>query len=131
MVQPFSAARRSGFFLRIDRADGLGHALEGRVLRVNLHLGEQGGKRNLDRQQIAQLLLDHVADHAFGFGTEYVQRVGVLGVVGIALQGQQADLRAITVGDYQLVALGDLGDLFAGNPHIVALVFRGHGFAAA
>ena len=105
--------------------------LEGRVGGVDFDLGEQGGEGHLDRQQVAQLLFDHIADHAFGFGAEHVQRVGVLGIVGIALQGQQAHLRAVAVGHHQLVAGGDLGDLFTGDAHVVALVLGGHGFAAA
>jgi len=47
------------------------------------------------------------------------------------LQRQQADLRAITVSDHQLVAGMDLGDLFGGDTDVGALVVRGHGFTTA
>jgi hypothetical protein len=49
-------------------------------------LGQQRGEGGFSRQQIAQLLLDHVADHAFGFGAQNVQRVGRHPGVGSSLQ---------------------------------------------
>ncbi|CAI8864690.1 hypothetical protein EMIT0P43_20518 [Pseudomonas jessenii] len=40
-------------------------------------------------------------------------------------------MRAIAMGDDQLVAGMDLGDLFGGDPDVGALVVSGHGFAPA
>ena len=78
----------------------------------------------------AELLFDLSSrSDAFGFGAKYVQRVGVLGVVGITLQSQQANLRTIAVCHHQLVAGGYLGNLLASDMYVVALVFRSHGFA--
>ncbi|MNP09454.1 hypothetical protein D3C76_1015610 [compost metagenome] len=76
-------------------------------------------------------MLDDVADHAFGFSPEDVQRVGFIGLVGLCLQRQQADLRAIAVRDDQFVARMDLGDLLGGDADIGALIVRSHGFATA
>ncbi|MCY1430784.1 hypothetical protein D9M71_467390 [compost metagenome] len=120
-----------GFLFRVDRADGLGRVLEGRVLRVHFDLGEDGGERDLEGQQVAHFLLDHVADHAFGFGAEHVQRIGGDLVIGGALQGQQANLRAVAVGDHQFVAGLHLGDLLRRDLHIHALIVSGHGLATA
>lgn len=130
MLQPFSAARRSASSW-VDRADRLGRVLERRILTVHLDLGEDGGERHFERQQVAHFLFDHVADHALGFRAEDVQRVGRDLVVGGTLEGQQADLGAVAVGDHQLVAGRHLGDLFGGDPHVFPLVVRGHGFATA
>ncbi len=67
---------------------GLLGGLERRVVGVDFDLGQQGGERDFEVQQVAQFLFDDVADHAFGFGTEHVQRVsGNLGV-GRGLQRQ-------------------------------------------
>ncbi|MCY1438401.1 hypothetical protein D9M71_545970 [compost metagenome] len=127
----FVPGQALGFFLGVDRADRLGRLLEGRVGAVHLDLGEDGSEGQLGRQQVAQLLFDHVADHAFGLGAEDVQRVGVGGIIGRALQGQQADLRAVAMGNHQFVAGGHLGDLLAGDAHVLALILRGHGLATA
>ena len=49
-----------------------------------------------------------VADHALGLGAEDVERVRPVELrVGGALQGEQADLRAVAVGDDELVLLGE------------------------
>ncbi|MNR03388.1 hypothetical protein D3C85_1192780 [compost metagenome] len=117
-----------GFGLGVDRADRLARVLERRVVGVDFNLGQEGRERHLEGQQVAQFLFDDVADHAFGFGTEHVQRVRGDGGVGRSLQRQQADLRAITVSDHQLIARVDLGDLLSGDPDIGALIVRSHGF---
>ncbi|MNN48175.1 hypothetical protein D3C81_1626390 [compost metagenome] len=77
----FFLGQALGFFLAVDRADELGRVFEGRVVGVHFDLGEQGGERHFERQQVAQLLFDHVADHAFGLGAEHVQRVGFVRLV--------------------------------------------------
>ncbi|CAI8779185.1 NAD-specific glutamate dehydrogenase [Pseudomonas sp. IT-232MI5] len=119
------------FGLVVDRADRFGRVLEGRILGVDFNLGQQGGKRHFEIEQVAQFLFDDVADHAFGFGTEHVQRVRADGGVGRRLQRQQADLRAIAVGDDQLVAGMDLGDLLGGDADVGALIVSGHRFTTA
>ena len=60
-------------------------------------------ERLLERQQVAQLLLDEVADHALRLGTQHVERVGLDLLVAAALQRQQAHLGAVAVRDDQLV----------------------------
>ena len=62
-------------------------------------------ERHLERQQVAELLLDHVADHAFGLSAEHVQRVSLARLVRGALQRQQPDLRAVAVADDELMLL--------------------------
>ena len=49
--------------------------LERRIAGIDLDHREQRGERALERQQVAELLLDHVADHAFGLCAEDVERV--------------------------------------------------------
>ncbi|CAI8896061.1 NAD-specific glutamate dehydrogenase [Pseudomonas sp. IT-P260] len=119
------------FGFLVDRADRFARVLEGRVLGVDFNLGQQGGERHFEVQQVAQFLFDYVADHAFGFGTEHVQRVRGDGGVRRRLQRQQADLRAIAMGDDQLVARMDLGDLLGGDADVGALVVSGHRLATA
>ena len=77
IAQPFSAASRSASSLLVDRADELGRVGERRVVRVDLDHREDARERLLERQQVAQLLLDHVADHPLGLGAEDVERVGL------------------------------------------------------
>ena len=93
-----------GLGLVVDRADELGRVLERGIVRVDLDHRQERRERPLDRQQVAQLLLDHVADHPLGLGAEDVERVRLDGRVRGALEGQQPDLRAVAVGDDELVA---------------------------
>ncbi|MNQ79175.1 hypothetical protein D3C85_941090 [compost metagenome] len=72
--------------LAVDRADGFGRVLEGRVIGIDFDLGQQGREGHFEVQQIAQFLFDDVADHAFGFGTEHVQRIRRNRGVGRRLQ---------------------------------------------
>ena len=72
------------------------------IVRVDLDHGEEGGDRLLEGQDVAELLLDHVADRALGLGAEHVER-RVLAGVGDLLQRKQPDLRAVAVGDDDLV----------------------------
>jgi hypothetical protein len=46
------------------------------VVAVHLDHGQQGGEWLLAGQQVAQLLLDDVADHRLGLSAEHVERVG-------------------------------------------------------
>ena len=90
----------------VDGPDELGGVGERRIRRVDLHHGQHGGERLLEGQEIAQFLLDHVADHALGLGAEDVERVCFHLLVGGRLEGQQPDLRPVAVRDDQLVWLG-------------------------
>ena len=75
-------------------------------------------------QRIFQLLLDHVADHAAGLGPQHIQRIGLVRLVGRALQRQQPDLRAVAVGDDQPVpGLNDARQRARGLAHVGPLVF--------
>ena len=87
-----------GGSLVVDRADELGRVGERRVVGVDLDHRQDRRERHLERQPVAQLLLEHVADHALGRGPEDVERVGLLFLVGGGLQGEEPDLRAVAVG---------------------------------
>ena len=89
--------------LVVDRADGLARILEGRVVDVDLDHRQQRRQRLVEGHQVAQLLLDEVADHALRLRAQDVERVGRHLRVGRALERQQADLRSVAVGDDQLV----------------------------
>ncbi len=84
----------------------------------------------LGRQQVAQLLLDEVADHAFRLGAEDVERVRLDLLVGRALERQEADLWTVAVGDHQLVVRGEGSQLLRGHAHVLPLVLGGHGLPA-
>ncbi len=96
---------RSASAFVVDRTDELGRILEAGIVRIDLDHRQQRGERHLERQQVAELLLDHVADHALGLRAEHVERIGLVRLVRGALQRQQADLRAVAVADDQLVLL--------------------------
>ena len=106
-------------------------SLEGRVVGVDLDHRQDRRERLLERQQVAQLLLDQVADHALGLGAEDVERVGLDLLVGGALERQQADLRPVAVRDHELVLRGDRRERLGGNAHVGALVLGGHRLPAA
>src|SRR5690554_3936353 len=81
-------------------------------------------------QRVLQFLLDDIADHAFGFGPQHVQRVGLVRLVGRRAQGQQADLGAVAMGDHQLMTgADDRRQPLGGNLHVGALGARSQGFA--
>ena len=73
---------------------------------IDLDHGEQGREGPLERQQVAELLLDHVADHALGLSTQHVKRIGFHLGVGRPLQRQQPDLWSVTVTHDEPVLLG-------------------------
>ncbi len=106
-AQPFSAASRLGFVALVDRPDELGRVAERRVIGVDLDHGQDARERTVERQKVAQLLLDHVADHPFGLSTEDVERIGLDLLVRRGLEGEQPDLRTVAVRDDQLVPVGD------------------------
>ena len=110
----------AGFGFLIDGADKLGRIGEGRILGVDLHLGQQRGDVAA-RHQVFQLLDQHVADHALGLGAQHIQGIGGDLGVGAVLQGQQADLRAVAVHQHHVVLLGDPGDGLGGGGYVLAL----------
>ena len=89
--------------LVVDRPDELRRVAEGRVVGVDLDHRQDRRERQLERQQVAELLLDEVADHPLRLGAEHVEGIGLDVLVGLALERQQPDLRAVAVGDDQLV----------------------------
>ena len=98
--------------------------------RIDLDHRQQRREGALERQQVAELLLDHVADHAFGLRAEHVERIGLDLLVRGALQREQPDLRAVAVADDELMLGGHRRERVGGDPHVGALVFGGHRFAA-
>jgi len=56
---------------------GFGWILKGRVIRIDQDLGQYGHDVIVVRNDVAQFLFYHVADHADRFCAEYIQRVGV------------------------------------------------------
>ena len=127
--QPRSVAARSASSRRVDRADGLGGVSEGRVVGVDLHLGQDRREALVGRQQVAQLLLQQVADHPLRLRTEHIERV--LGDIGVRrrLERQQPDLGAVAVGDDQLVLARERGERGRRDAHVPALVLDGHRLA--
>src|SRR6476469_2589357 len=116
--------QRVRLVLRVHRTDELGRVVERRVVHVDLHHGQQRRQRRVGRHRVAQLLLEDVADHAFGLRAEDVEGVRR------RLQRQQPDLVTVPVGEDQLVLLGHGGQCGRGRPHVEALVLRGHRLAA-
>ena len=86
---------------------------------------------DLDRQQIAQLLLDHVADHAFGLRAQHVQRIGLDLLVSGALQRQQTHLRPVAVADHEVMLQRHRRQGLCGDPHVAALVLGRQWLAAS
>ena len=89
--------------LVVDGTDELGRILERRVVRVDLDHRQQARERHLDGQQVAQLLLEEIADHALGLAPSMSSGYGLDGVVGGRLQRQQPHLRPVAVRQDQLV----------------------------
>ena len=88
-----------------------------RVAPVDDDLYQQRCDRLCMIERVFQLLLDHVADHAAGFRTEHIQRIGFVRLVGRALQCQKAHLRAVAMGDDQTVTgLDDAGQRLRRDP---------------
>ncbi len=98
-----------GFLVAVDRADRLGRVLEGGVVSVDDHLGEDGDDV-APGQHVLELLLEHIADHALALGPEHVERVGRDVHVGGRLQREQPHLRPVAVRHDEVVVGGELGD---------------------
>jgi len=120
-----------GLRLRVDRPDGFARTAEGRVRRVDLDLGQQDGASAPGGQQVAQLLLDQVADHPLGLGAQDVQGVGTCAPALRALQRQQSDLGPVAVGDDQLMRHGEGRQGRGGDADIASLILCGEGLAPA
>src|SRR5215469_10088594 len=115
-----------GGLLVIDRADELGGAGERRVLRVHHDHGQQRRHLVLWRQEASQFLLDQVADHPLGTRVQDIQRVRLGAVVGLGLQRQQANLRAVAVDDHNAVLCGKGRDRLCRYFDVLPLNLGGH-----
>ncbi len=71
-------------------------------MRIDPHLRQERGEEPVPHG-IAELLLQDVADHAGAFGVEHVERERRLRRRG-RLEGEQAHLRPVAVGDHQRMA---------------------------
>ncbi len=114
-----------GFFPGVLGTDGLRRILEGRIVRVDLHLGEDSRERHVLGQYVAQLLLDHVTDHPFGFGAENVQRVRLDSRERGRLEGEQPHLRSVAVSDDEAVVARQRGQRPGRHLDVRALVLFG------
>ena len=85
---------------------------------VDLDHREDRGEGNLRREQVAELLLDEVADHALGLGAQDVERVRVDVLVGRRLEREQADLRAVPVRQDELMLGGEWRERLGRGPDV-------------
>jgi hypothetical protein len=72
------------------------------VINIHLDLGEQRHDLMLG-QNTAQLLLDQVTDHAFGRGTQHIERIRRDLRIGLCLQREQPHLGAVAMRDDDFV----------------------------
>ena len=113
----------------VHRPDELRGVGERRIAGVDLDHGEDRGERHLGREQVAELLLDQVADHPFGLRPQQIQRIGLDVLVRRRLQGEETDLRAVAMGQHQLVVLRHRGQRLCGCPDVRPLRLGGHRLA--
>ena len=116
-----------GFF--VDRADRLVGRLERRIVAIDHRLRQQRCHRAVRRQQLRQLLLDQIADHALGLGAEHIQRPRFAHRRLHGLQRQQADLRAVAMRDHQGVPADEGRQCHCGVVHMRALLHHGRELA--
>ena len=116
--------------LVIDRPDKLSRLVKGRVVGVDFDHGQNRGELLAGGEEVLELLLDDVADHAFRLGAEHIERKRLVRLVSGTLQGEQADLRSIAVRDDEFVLHGERRKRGRSNTDVRALVFRGKWFAA-
>ena len=130
-AQPYSLAELAGLGLVVAGADELRRVVERGVVGVDLDHRQDRRERHLERQEVAELLLDEVADHPLGLGGEDVERIGLdlRGVRG-ALEREQSDLRAVAVREHEAVALRDRRQRLGGDADVRALGGGGHRLAA-
>ena len=120
---------RACALLVVDRADELRRIAERGVVGVDEHArDDRDGVLVIDR--VVELELDDVADLAAALGVEHVERIrGAVGV-GVLLEREQADLRAVAVRDHEPRRLGDRAEhrrRLAGGAQLVG---RGRRLAA-
>ena len=127
-IQPFSAASARPSLGVVDGTDELRRVGEGGIVAVDLDHREERGERDLGRQEVAELLLDHVADHPLGLGAEDVERVRLDLLVRRRLQREQAHLRPVAVRQHELVVLGDRRERPGRDRDVGPLGVGGHGF---
>ena len=111
----------------VGGADGLGGVLEGGVVRVDLDHGEDGGEGLLEGEDVAELLLDHVSDHAFGLSAEDVEGIGLDQIVSLPLEGEEPHLGSVAVRDDELMVAGEGSERLGRDADIPPLVLGGHG----
>ena len=108
----------AGLVLGGEAADALGGVGEAGVVAVHDHLGHHGRHLALDAalgELVVQGARDHVTDGSLGVSADHVQR-GLMHLAGRQLVSAQdeADLRAVAVGDDHVPALHDhIGDVLA------------------
>ena len=129
-VQPLSAASASASALLVDRADELRGIVEGRIVGVDLDHRQDRRQAEPQRQEVAELLLDEVADHPLRLGAEDVERVRLDLGVGSRLERQEPDLGAVAVRDDELVIAGDAGEALSRDADVGPLGVCRHRFAA-
>ena len=104
---------------------------EGRILGVDTDLSQKRRQQCPVGKQIAEFLLDHIADHPFAFSAEDIERISAVLRPGGGLEGKQADLGAIAMGDDDLMAGADKhGKRRRGLADIGSLRVGCHGLAA-
>ena len=119
-----------GLGLVVDGTHELGRVAERRIGRVDLDHRQDRRERHLQRQQVAELLLQDVADHPLGLRAQDIERVRLDLLVRRALQGEQPDLRAVAVGQHELVIPGHCRQRRRRGAHVGSLRLRRHRLAA-
>ena len=128
--QPCSSASFRASASVVARADELRRVVEGGVVGVDLDHGQDRRERNLERQQVAEFLLDEVADHPLRLGGEDVQRIRLDLHVRGRLEREQSDLRPVAVGEHEPVAFRNGRERLRGDPDVRALGLRRHRLAS-
>ena len=100
----------------------LRRTFEGGVVGVDDDLCQERGDLAI-RELVAESLLEEVADHPLALRTEHVER-------GRGLQGEQADLGPVAVGDDQLVVAVQLSEAAGGVRDVTPLHVGVSGLAA-
>ena len=93
----------------VDRAYWFGRSVERGVVGVDDHLGEERPDRP-GSQMVAERLLDQVTDHALAFGAKHIEWKRLCPWDCLGLEGEQAHLRPVPVGDYESVLILERGD---------------------
>ena len=115
-----------------DGTDELGRVGERRVVRVDLGHREHRRERLLERQQVAQLLLDQVADHPLGLRTR-ARRTGTPGAssYAAACSASSPTCGPLPWRDHELVLERERGERLAGGADVGPLALDGHRLAPA